>query len=191
MSLISLDDVDVEAATSGELLDPNIKKEVANSFGQYLRSLSEKLMKENPNARLDFDKALRNWKEMPEEEKSEFQLKSKQDRIEMKDQYRNNINRKASNTKALDRERRAREWKDLKLKKENEKYCSEKFRSILARAEEKFENKMEENAELEQEFCDLTAENDELVKRLDKKDNSENSWKLKYKVLFEEHKRCK
>eukprot|EP00092_Neocalanus_flemingeri_P038874 GFUD01042322.1.p1 GENE.GFUD01042322.1~~GFUD01042322.1.p1 ORF type:complete len:198 (+),score=65.20 GFUD01042322.1:42-635(+) len=188
-----------KATNSGEQVK-KMKTEVTNCFGQHLVKEKIEVQKKNPHAKVDFPKALQKWNEQtPEVEKAELKLLSKQEKFEMGDNYRKKENTKSSEVKEseaaavkeYDCERRRKERLDLKLKKENEKYCSQKFKAILAKAEGKFETLVKENAILEKEYLDLTSENSELVQMLGEEGKSEDSWKSKYKALFEEHKLCK
>ena len=83
------------------------------------------------------------------------------------------------------------ERKDLKLMKENEAYCSDRFRSILSKAKRRYESLMIENNELEIELAALSSKNNDLDKALVDEESALRSWKGKFKVLYEEHRDCK
>ena len=48
-----------------------------------------------------------------------------------------------------------------------------------------------ESIELEKEYLDLTSQNEEILQQIREKENYGDSWKSKYKALYEEHKLCK
>ena len=165
--------------------------EVANCFGQYLRLEKAKLNKINPKASLDFEKNLQIWKGLPEEEKTKFKKMSKQEKADLGDNYRKGIKRtpeRCKDVKEFDRVRRRNERQDMKVKKEDDKFCSAKFRSILTKRETKYEKMVELNSSLEKEFDELASQNSELVKSLE---INSDLWKIKYKGLFDEHSGCK
>ena len=93
--------------------------------------------------------------------------------------------------KAYDCQRKKTERKDLKLLKENEAYCSDRFSFILYKANRRCDKLMIDNTELEIELSALISKNDELDKALAEKEISLRYWKGKYKLLFEAHKGCK
>ena len=172
----------------------NAKIEVPNCFGQYLRSEKLKLKKINPKATLDYENALRSWNMMPEEEKSRFKIISQKERIKLGGKYRKGIKRNSASVeevKAVDRERKRKERQDFKLKNEDEEYCSGKFKSILSKEETKNEKIVTENIELQKIYFDLTSQNEGILKQIIYREKSEDSWKSKYKALYEEHKLCK
>ena len=74
--------------------------------------------------------------------------------------------------------------------KENEKVCSIKFKSILSNCESKYQNMMEENVKLEEELAQVESKLSDLTK-LGNEKVPEDSWKSKYKKLFEEHELCR
>ena len=165
--------------------------EVANSFGQYLKIEKAKLNQENPKAKLDFKKNLKTWKGMPEEEKSTFKKMSKQEKADLGENYRKGIKKSAAevqDVKEFDRVRKRNERQDFKIKKENDKLCADKFQSILTKKETKYEKMIELNKSLEKEYLELATQKSELVKSLE---TNYDSWKTKYKYLFEEHEGCK
>ena len=166
------------------------KTEVANSFGQYLKLEKSKLTNVNPKAKLVYDEHLKIWKAMPEEERAEFDKRSQQDKVDLGDNYRKG-RKKAdaeSRVKNYDKLRKKRERQDLKTRKEDEKFCSVKFKSILTGKETKLQKMVNLNTLLEKEYEELEFEDSELDKRLETKSDY---WKGKYKDLFEEHERCK
>ena len=185
--------LDKEVISSEQQLD-NTKIEVPNSFGQYLRSEKLRLKKVNPEARFDFAKALKTWNEMLDEEKSRFRDMAKQERIGLGGNYRRGLKRQSKNVeaiKATNRERKRKVRQDLKLKKMNEDYCSVKFKSILSKEETKIKKLDVESIDLEKEYLELASQNEVILRQLREKENSGDSWKSKYKALFEEHKQCK
>lgn len=185
--------IDKEVIGSEEPLDTT-KIEVPNCFGQYMRSEKLRLIKVNPEAKLDYAKALQAWNEMPDEEKSRFRVMAKQERIGLGGNYRKGLKRKSANPediKAATRERKRKERRDLKLKKVDEDYCSVKFKSILSKEETKNKKVDMESIELEKEYLDLTSQNEEILQQIREKENYGDSWKSKYKALYEEHKLCK
>ena len=185
--------IDKEVTSSEENLD-DVKIEVPNCFGQYLKREKLKIKQENPKAKLDYEKALRSWNEISEEERSRFKIMSQQERIKLGGKYRKGIKRNSASVedvKAVDRERKSKERLDSRLKKENEEYCSEKFKSILSKDEVKHEKMVTENIELQKEYRDLTSQNEVILQQINFRDRSLDSWKSKYKALFEEHKLCK
>ena len=185
--------IDEEVTSSGGKL-VNEKIEVPNCFGQYLRIEKLKLKKINPEARLDYENALCSWNMMPEEEKSRFKIISQKERIKLGGKYRKGIKRNSASVeevKAVDRERKRKERQDFKLKNEDEEYCSVKFKSILSKEETKNEKIVTENIELQKIYSDLTSQNEGILKQIIYREKSEDSWKSKYKALYEEHKLCK
>ena len=184
--------IDKEVTSSGGKLD-DVKIEVPNCFGQYLKREKLRLKQENPEAKLDFEKALRSWNEMPEEERSRFKIMSQQERIKLGSKYRKGIKRNSASVedvKAVDRERKRKERRAFKLLNEDEEYCSSKFKSILSKEETKHEEMVARNIELQKEYLDLTSQNEGIIKQINYRDRSLDSWKSKYRALYEEHKLC-
>ena len=184
--------IDEEVTSSGGKL-VNEKIEVPNCFGQYLRIEKLKLKKINPEARLDYENALCSWNMMPEEERSRFKIMSRQERIKLGGKYRKGIKRSSANAeevKAVDRERKRKERRAFKLLNEDEEYCSSKFKSILSKEETKHEEMVARNIELQKEYLDLTSQNEGIIKQINYRDRSLDSWKSKYRALYEEHKLC-
>jgi hypothetical protein len=89
-----------------------------------------------------------------------------------------------------DQERKKKNRKELKVMKENEKCCSTKFKSILSKYESKYQEMVEENTKLEEELVQVESKHSELT-RLVNEQETEVSWKSKYKKLFAEHELCK
>ena len=165
--------------------------EVANSFGQFLKLESCKLKKMNSKAKLNFDKTRLKWKTMSNEGKSSFRDMSVQDKVKLGGNYRKKISKSAKtveDVKEYDRARKLKERCVNKVKKENDKLCSDKFKLMLKKMGDKYENMMKKQQLLEKEFKDLEAQNSELAKTLETKPDF---WKTKYKQLFEEHESCK
>ena len=74
--------------------------------------------------------------------------------------------------KVYDSERKKTERKDLKIMKQNEEFCSEKFKSILYKAEEKYSKLVHRNTELERELTELSSQKGVLDKLLNDKESS-------------------
>ena len=164
---------------------------VPNCFGQFLRSEKSKLIKNNQNAKLDFDKVLKSWKAMTEEDKSEFRKMSVADKLSLGDKYRKStkkVPKQMEKVKGKDRARKKEERQTVKIIMENERVCSSKFKIILAKMEAKCQHLSEVNKDLEEDFLKLEAENSELDKILETKSDD---WKNMYKILYKEHESCK
>ena len=165
--------------------------EVANCFGQFLKSEKSKITKINPKAKLNYDKVLKTWKTMTEEDKSKFRKKSLADKLSLGDQYRkstNKVPKQMEEVKGKDRARRKEERKTMKKMMENEKVCSSKFKVILSKIESKYENLSQVNKDLEEDLLKLENENGELDKIMETKSDH---WKNMYRNLYKEHEGCK
>ena len=174
-----------------EQLETKLKKEVANSFGQFLKVQKANLKAINPAAKLDFEKILIEWGEVvSDEEKKMYKKMSEEDKKKLGDNYRRDIDRLSKDdlkAKETDRERKRKERMELKSKQVDEEYCSSKFRSILCKKRQKCRELTEENSRLEEQLLELTRRDEELKRR---NDHFEYFWKPKYKVLYEQHEMC-
>ena len=149
----------------------------------------------NPTSTLKQSKLLDEWEKIPDEEKERFKNMTNQEKIQLCKTYKKVVRERnpesKAQVKAYDCERKKTERKDLKLMKENEAYCSDRFRSILSKAKRRYESLMIENNELEIELAALSSKNNDLDIALVDEESALRSWKGKFKVLYEEHRDCK
>ena len=181
---------DKNAVCSTEEPEKKMKTKVANSFGQFLKSKSKQVKSLKSGCKLDFNKVRNEWNDMEDEKKLGFKILSEKDKNNLV--KKTSSERKSSNTNAklYDKERKKNDRQELKRLKESEINSSVKFKSILFKLEVKYNELIEENSKLETELLEVNNKQSELI-NLGSKHNTEVSWKLKYKKLFEEHELCK
>jgi hypothetical protein len=181
---------DKNAVCSTEEPEKKMKTKVANSFGQFLKSKSKQVKSLKSGCKLDFNKVRNEWNHMEDEKKLGFKILSEKDKNNLV--KKTSSERKSSNTNAklYDKERKKNDRQELKRLKESEINSSVKFNSILFKLEVKYNELIEENSKLETELLEVNNKQSELI-NLGSKQNTEVSWKMKYKKLFEEHELCK
>ena len=76
-------------------------------------------MKINSKAKLDYNKTLRKWRVMSNEDKSSFRKMSKQDKVKLGGNYRKKINKSAKTAEEVKEYDRVRKIKERCVRKSN------------------------------------------------------------------------
>ena len=169
------------------------KEKIPSCFRHYLQI--EKAKENTEDASLELENIVEVWVKTPGEEKHRFLNMSTQEKVKLCKSSQKIARYKNPEVKAkvkvYDSERKKTDRKDMKIIKQDEEYCSEKFKSILYKAEEKYFKLVHRNTELESELTQLSSQKGVLDKLLNDKESSLRSYKSKFKILYEQHQLCK